>query len=115
MSDVTISERYAGSVTILTCNGKFTIGEGSVTLRNAVRDLIGRNRNKILLNLGGLSYVDSSGIGELVSSFAAVKKEGGVIKLLALTQKVQDTLAATRLITVFDVFDKEDEAVASFE
>ena len=114
MADITISERQAGDVTILDLSGKVTIGEGSVALRNTIRRLLGEGKSKILLNLGGVGYIDSSGIGELVSSFTAVSKEGGTLKLLNLTQKIQDLLAITKLLTVFDVFDSEAEALASF-
>jgi anti-sigma B factor antagonist len=114
MSDINISERQAGDVTILDLSGKVTIGEGSVALRGAIRRLLGEGKNKILLNLGSVGYIDSSGIGELVSSFTAVNKEGGSLKLLNLTQKIQDLLAITRLLTVFDVFDEEAEALASY-
>ena len=114
MADINISERQAGDVTILDLEGKVTIGEGSVALRNAIRRLLGEGKNKILLNLGGVGYIDSSGIGELVSSFTAVNKEGGTLKLLNLTQKIQDLLAITKLLTVFDVFDEESDALSSF-
>ncbi len=114
MSDITISERQAGDVSILDLSGKVTIGEGSVALRNAIRRMLGEGKSKILLNLGGVGYVDSSGIGELVSSFTAVNKEGGSLKLLNLTQKIQDLLAITKLLTVFDVFENEAEALASY-
>jgi anti-sigma B factor antagonist len=114
MADINISERQAGDVTILDLEGKVTIGEGSVSLRNAIRRLLGEGKNKILLNLGGVGYIDSSGIGELVSSFTAVNKEGGTLKLLNLTQKIQDLLAITKLLTVFDVYDSEADALASF-
>lgn len=114
MSDLNISERQAGDVTILDLNGKVTIGEGSVALRSAIRRLLGEGKNKILLNLGSVGYVDSSGIGELVSSFTAVNKEGGTLKLLKLTQKIQDLLAITKLLTVFDVFDDEESALSSY-
>ena len=114
MADITISERQAGDVTILDLDGKVTIGEGSVALRNAIRRLLGEGKNKILLNLAGVGYIDSSGIGELVSSFTAVNKEGGTLKLLNLTQKIQDLLAITKLLTVFDVFEVEGEALSSF-
>ena len=114
MADINISERQAGDVTILDLSGKVTIGEGSVALRNAIRRLLGEGKNKILLNLGGVGYIDSSGIGELVSSFTAVNKEGGTLKLLNLTQKIQDLLAITKLLTVFDVFESESDALSSF-
>jgi anti-sigma B factor antagonist len=115
MADINISERQAGDVTILDLDGKVTIGEGSVALRNAIRRLLGEGKSKILLNLAGVGYIDSSGIGELVSSFTAVNKEGGTLKLLNLTQKIQDLLAITKLLTVFDVFDSEGDALASYK
>ncbi len=114
MADINISERQAGDVTILDLEGKVTIGEGSVALRNAIRRLLGEGKSKILLNLGCVGYIDSSGIGELVSSFTAVNKEGGTLKLLNLTQKIQDLLAITKLLTVFDVYDTEADALASY-
>ncbi len=114
MADITISERQAGDVTILDLDGKVTIGEGSVALRNAIRRLLGDGKNKILMNLGGVGYIDSSGIGELVSSFTAVNKEGGTLKLLNLTQKIQDLLAITKLLTVFDVYEDEASALSSY-
>jgi anti-sigma B factor antagonist len=115
MAELNISERQAGDITILDMNGKVTIGEGSVALRNTIRRLLGEGKKKILLNLGNVGYVDSSGIGELVSSFTAVNKEGGSLKLLNLTQKIQDLLAITKLLTVFDVFDSENDALSSFK
>ena len=114
MAELNISERQAGDVTILDMDGKVTIGEGSVALRTTIRRLLGEGKNNILLNLGNVGYVDSSGIGELVSSFTAVKKEGGILKLLNLTQKIQDLLAITKLLTVFDVFENEGDALASY-
>ena len=114
MAELNISERQAGDVTILDLSGKITIGEGSVALRNTIRRLLGEGKNKILLNLGGVGYIDSSGIGEVVSSFTAVNKENGQLKLLNLTQKIQDLLAITKLLTVFDVFEDEGEALGSF-
>jgi len=115
MAELNVSERQAGDITILDMNGKVTIGEGSVALRSAIRRLLGEGKKKILLNLGNVGYVDSSGIGELVSSFTAVNKEGGSLKLLNLTQKIQDLLAITKLLTVFDVFDSEADALSSFK
>jgi anti-sigma B factor antagonist len=114
MADINISERQAGDITILDLTGKVTIGEGSVALRTTIRRLLGEGKNKLLLNLAGVGYIDSSGIGELVSSFTAVNKEGGVLKLLNLTQKIQDLLAITKLLTVFDVYDSEAEALSSY-
>ncbi len=114
MAELNISERQAGDVTILDMNGKVTIGEGSIALRSAIRRLLGEGKKKILLNLSGVGYVDSSGIGELVSSFTAVNKEGGSLRLLNLTQKIQDLLAITKLLTVFDVYETESEALGSY-
>ena len=114
MAELNISERQAGDVTILDLGGKITIGEGSVALRNTIRRLLGEGKKNILLNLGDVSYIDSSGIGELVSSFTAVNKENGKLKLLNLTQKIQDLLAITKLLTVFDTFDDEGEALSSY-
>lgn len=114
MAELNISERQAGDVTILDLDGKITIGEGSVSLRSAVRRLIEEGKKRILLNLSNVSYVDSSGIGELVSSYTTVNREGGQLKLLNLTQKIQDLLAITKLLTVFDTYDSEEDALKSF-
>ncbi|MBX7172781.1 MAG: STAS domain-containing protein [Pyrinomonadaceae bacterium] len=114
MAELNISERQAGDITILDMDGKVTIGEGSVALRNTIRRLLGEGKKKILLNLAGVGYIDSSGIGELVSSFTAVNKEGGQLKLLNLTQKIQDLLAITKLLTVFDVYESEGDALSGY-
>ena len=115
MAELNIKERQAGSVTVLDMQGRITIGEGSVALRNTIRKLLEEGKKNILLNLAGVGYVDSSGIGELVSSFTAVNKEGGKLKLLKLTQKIQDLLAITKLLTVFDTFEEEQEAIDSYK
>src|SRR4051812_32128906 len=115
MAELNIKERQAGDITILDMDGKVTIGEGSVALRTAIRRLLEEGKKKILLNLGGVGYIDSSGIGELVSSFTAINKEGGQLKLLNLTQKLQDLLGITKLLTVFDVYDNESDALGSFK
>ncbi len=114
MAELNITERQAGDITILDMDGKVTIGEGSVALRTTIRRLLGEGKKKILLNLGSVGYVDSSGIGELVSSYSAVNKEGGSLRLLNLTQKIQDLLAITKLLTVFDVYESESEALSSY-
>jgi len=114
MAELNISERQTGDVTVLDMTGKITIGEGSVALRSAIRRLLEEGRKKILLNLAGVGYIDSSGIGELVSSYTNTEKDGGKLKLLNLTQKIQDLLAITKLLTVFDVYQSEAEAVSSF-
>ena len=115
MAELDIKERQAGDITILDMDGKITIGEGSVALRTAIRRLLEEGKKKILLNLGGVGYIDSSGIGELVSSFTAINKEQGQLKLLNLTQKLQDLLGITKLLTVFDVYDNESDALGSFK
>jgi anti-sigma B factor antagonist len=115
MAELNISERQAGDVTVLDLSGKITIGEGSVSLRSAIRRLIEEGKKKILLNLGQVSYVDSSGIGELVSSFTTINREGGQLKLLNLSQKIQDLMTITKLHTVFDVYDEETPALNSFK
>ena len=105
-----ISTRQVDGVTILDLSGRITLGEGSVQLRDAVRDLLSKGQKHILLNLADVSYIDSSGIGELVSAFTTVRNQGGELKLLNLTKKVHDLLQITKLYTVFDV--KDDEASA---
>jgi anti-sigma B factor antagonist len=115
MAELNISERQAGDVTVLDLGGKITIGEGSVSLRSAIRRLIEEGKKKILLNLAQVSYVDSSGIGELVSSYTTIGRENGQLKLLNLTQKIQDLLAITKLLTVFDTYEDEQTALNSFK
>lgn len=115
MAELEIRERQAGDVTVLDMDGKVTIGEGSVALRTAIRRLLEEGKKKILLNLAGVGYIDSSGIGELVSSYTAIGKEGGQLKLLKLTQKLRDLLAITKLLTVFDVYDSEADALNSYK
>ena len=114
MAQLTINQRQAGEVTILDLSGKITIGEGSVQLREAVKDLLTSGKKNILLNLGNVYYVDSSGIGELVSSYTTTSNQGGHLKLLSLGKKIKDLLMITKLLTVFQTFDNEQEAVASF-
>ncbi len=106
--------RGVGDVNILDISGRVTIGEGATALSNALRQMAAGGEKKILLNLGNLSYVDSSGIGALVSSFASVKNAGGSLKLLNVTSRVKDLLLLTKLYTVFEVFSDEVTAVTSF-
>ena len=106
--------RQVDGVTIVDLSGRITLGEGSVKLRESVRDLVGKGRTKILLNLGDVTYIDSSGIGELVSAFTTVRNQGGELKLLNLTKKVHDLLQITKLYTVFDIKNDEAAAVQSF-
>ena len=109
------STRQVNGVTVVDLSGRITLGEGSVILRDTVRDLVGKGSKKILLNLGDVTYIDSSGIGELVSAFTTVRNQGGELKLLNLTKKVHDLLQITKLYTVFDVKDDEATAVSSFK
>ncbi len=108
------SSRQVDGVTIVDCSGRITLGEGSVVLRDSVKDLLTKGEKKILLNLGDVNYIDSSGIGELVSAYTTVKNQGGELKLLNLTKKVHDLLQITKLYTVFDVRDDETTAVKAF-
>ena len=114
MAQLTINQRQAGDVTILDLSGRITIGEGSVQLREAVKDLLDSGKNKILLNLGDVSYVDSSGIGELVSSYTTAANQGGQLKLLNLGKKIKDLLMITKLLTVFQTYEDEQEAIGSY-
>ena len=108
------STRQVDGITIIDLSGRITLGEGSVVLRDAIRDVVAAGNKKILLNLGDVTYIDSSGIGELVSSFTSVRNQGGELKLLNLTKKVHDLLQITKLYTVFDIKDDEAQAVGSF-
>jgi anti-sigma B factor antagonist len=110
-----VATRQVDGVTILDLSGRITLGEGSVTLRDAVHDAVAKGSKHILLNLENISYIDSSGIGELVSAFTSVKNSGGELKLLNLTKKVQDLLQITKLYTVFDIWDNEASAVTAFK
>jgi anti-sigma B factor antagonist len=106
--------RQVDGVTIVDLSGRITLGEGSTILRDIVRDMIAKGNKKILLNLGDVTYIDSSGIGELVSAFTTVRNGGGELKLLNLTKKVHDLLQITKLYTVFDIKDDEANAIQSF-
>ena len=108
------SSRKVDGVTIVDLSGRITLGEGSVVLRDTVKELSTQGNKKILLNLGDVTYIDSSGIGELVSAYTSVRNAGGELKLLNLTKKVHDLLQITKLYTVFDISDEEASAIASF-
>ena len=110
-----IETREVAHVTILDVAGRIILGDELDALRSAIRDLIGQGKKKIILNLAGVDYIDSSGVGELVGSFTTVRNAGGELKLLNLTQKVQDVLHVTKLYTVFDIRDDEFNAVKSFD
>ena len=111
---VKLTTRQVGDVTVIDVAGRITLGEGSSVLRDALRDLVNKNQKKILLNLGEVSYIDSSGIGELVSGFTTVTNSGGALKLLNLNKRVKDLLQITKLYTVFDVHEDEAGAIRSF-
>ena len=108
------STRQVDGVTIIDLSGRITLGEGSVVLRDTIRNSIGQGTKKILLNLGDVTYIDSSGIGELVSAYTSVRNQGGELKLLNLTKKVHDLLQITKLYTVFDIKDDEATAIKAF-
>jgi anti-sigma B factor antagonist len=110
-----INTREVGHVTILDVQGRIVLGDEIHALRDAVRGLIAEGKKKIILNLCEVDYIDSSGVGELVGSFTAVRNSGGELKLLNLTQKVHDVLYVTKLYTVFDIRDDEFTAVKSFD
>ena len=109
-----LTTREVSGVTIVDLSGKITLGEGGLTLRDEVHKLLAAGSKKIVLNLADVNYIDSSGLGELVSAYTAVKNAGGELKLLNLTSKVRDLLVITKLVTVFDVKDSEAAAVSSF-
>lgn len=108
-----IETRTVGDVKILDCSGRITLGEGTMVVRNTVRDLLNNDEKKIVLNLAEVNYIDSSGIGELVSTYTTVTGKGGQLILLNLTKKIQELLAITKLLTVFRVYDDEQSALAS--
>jgi anti-sigma B factor antagonist len=111
---VKLTTRQVGEVTVVDAAGRITLGEGASTFRDTLRDLAGGGKKKLLLNLAEVSYIDSSGIGEMVSGFTTVTNAGGQVKLLNLTKRVKDLLQITKLYTVFEVFDDEAAAVRSF-
>ena len=115
MAELNINQRQAGDVTVLDLDGEVRIGDSSAALRTAIRNLVSGGSSKILLNLKGVKYIDSSGIGELIANYTTVNRGGGQLKLLNLTEKVQDLLVITKLLTVFDVYDNEAEALSSFK
>jgi anti-sigma B factor antagonist len=109
-----IEERIVDGVTILDLKGKMTLGEGDEMLKDRINALIQKDRKKLLLNLEGVPYIDSAGLGEIVRTYTTVSRQGGKLKLLHLTKRIQDLLAITKLLTVFETFDSEKEAVQSF-
>jgi anti-sigma B factor antagonist len=109
-----IEERVVGDVTILDLKGKLTLGEGDTLLKDKVNSLIMEGQKKLVLNLEGVPYIDSAGLGEIVRTYTTVSRQGGKLKLLHLTKRIQDLLSITKLLTVFEVYENEGEAVKSF-
>ena len=110
-----IEERSVGDVMILDLKGKLTIGDGDELLKDKINSLIQQGHRKLLLNLEGVPYVDSAGLGEIVRTYTTVSRQGGNLKLLNLTKRIEDLLAITKLLTVFDTYESEPEALSSFE
>jgi anti-sigma B factor antagonist len=114
MKNLNITERRNNSIVILDLEGNIRLGEGSRELHNAIRGLVDRGEKKILLNLANVSYIDSSGLGELVGGYTTLQKNAGELKLLHLTQRITELMTITKLLTVFDVYENEEEAINSF-
>ena len=109
-----IEERTVGEVTVLDLKGKMTLGEGDELLKDKINSLMNQGRGKILLNLEGVPYIDSAGLGEIVRTYTTVSRQGGTMKLVNLTKRITDLLAITKLLTVFDTYDSEPEALKNF-
>jgi anti-sigma B factor antagonist len=110
-----IEERIVGDVTILDLKGKMTLGEGDELLKDKINSLIHQGQKNLLLNLEGVPYIDSAGLGEIVRTYTTVSRQGGALKLVNLTKRITDLLSITKLLTVFETFDQEKDAVASFQ
>jgi len=110
-----IEERVIGDVTILDLKGKMTLGEGDELLKDKINSLIHQQQKKLLLNLEGVPYIDSAGLGEIVRTYTTVSRQGGNLKLVNLTKRITDLLSITKLLTVFETFDNEPEALKSFQ
>ena len=115
MAELDVKERQAGDVTILDMTGEVRIGEGSISLRDSIRHLSDQGKKKVLLNLAGVKYMDSTGVGELIANYTTITRGGGQLKLLNLTDRIQNLLVITKLLTVFDAYDNEAEALKSFQ
>ncbi len=109
-----IEERNVGDVVVLDLKGKITLGEGDELLKDKVNSLVNQGHKKIILNLADVPYIDSAGLGEVVRTYTTVSRQGGSLKLLSLTKRITDLLSITKLLTVFETFDSENEAVRSF-
>jgi anti-sigma B factor antagonist len=113
-SGMDIAERTVEDVTILDLKGKMTLGEGDELLKDKINSLLANSRKKLILNLEGVPYIDSAGLGEVVRTYTTVSRQGGSLKLLNLTKRIEDLLSITKLLTVFETFDTEAEAIKSF-
>jgi anti-sigma B factor antagonist len=109
-----IKERVVEGVSVLDISGKIVLGEGDIQIKDRIKDLLADGQRRILLNLGDVSYIDSAGLGALISGYTTVKREGGQLKLVNLTKRIKDLLAITKLITVFDTYDNEKESIESY-
>jgi anti-sigma B factor antagonist len=109
-----IDERTVGDVLVLDVNGRITLGEGDEILKDKVNSLLNQGKKKIVLNLADVPYVDSAGLGAIVRTYTTVSRQGGSLKLLNLTKRITDLLSITKLLTVFETYDSEDDAVQSF-
>lgn len=109
-----ISRREVGNVTVIEPKGKITIGEGDVLMRDEIQKLLAEDKKSLVLDLSGVSYMDSAGVGELVSVYTSVKNRGGELKLSGLTKKIKDLLSITQLMTIFDTYEDVDQAIGSF-
>src|SRR5215510_15678849 len=110
-----IRERAVDGITVLDLSGKIVLGEGDVQIKDRIKDLLADGQRRILLNLADVSYIDSAGLGAIISCYTTTTREGGQLKLVHLTKKVQDLLAITKLITVFETYDSEKEALGSYK
>jgi anti-sigma B factor antagonist len=110
-----IEERVVDDVTILDLKGKITLGEGDEALKDKINSLALQNRKRILLNLGEVPYIDSAGLGEIVRTYTTISRQGGQLKLVNLTKRITDLLSITKLLTVFETFDSESDALQSFK
>ena len=109
-----IAERTVSDITVLDLKGKMTLGEGDELLKDKINSLLSQGKKKLVLNLEGVPYIDSAGLGEIVRTFTTVSRQGGSLKLLNLTKRIEDLLSITKLLTVFETFDTEAEAIKSF-
>jgi anti-sigma B factor antagonist len=109
-----ISQRIVGDIAVIDLSGRLTLGDGTERLRDKVNSLLHQGHRKLILNLAAVDYLDSAGLGEIVGTYATVKRQGGSLKLLGVTSRIRDLLSITKLLTVFETFDAENDAVRSF-